>query len=195
MLKLLFAILTVIDMVAINAAIEQPSPEAAQLGLMWLLYYSALVGWLIGFRAWKDCKGQDGPSPALLRLCAANSLIFAGVSAALHFSGKNPQEWLSLYLFMAVYLFRLAPLSAASIVISPFLFLSNPRLKALLALLVCQVCAWWGGYLALGQDPAWKESFLLFGMWAPNWGFGLMAGGLLLKPMLPRSDRPEVSSQ
>lgn len=25
----------------------------------------------------------------------------------------------------------------------------------------------------------------MFGMWAPNWGFGLMVGGLLLKPIFP----------
>ena len=195
MLKLMFIMLTAIDMVAINAALEQSSPEAAQLGLMWLFYYSALVGWLIGLKAWKDCKGQDGAGVVLLRLATASSLVFAGVSAALHYSGKNPQEWLSLFLFMAVYLFRLAPLASASIVLTPFLFLSAPRPGMFLGMLVCQLCAWVGGYLALGNEPGWMEAFLMFGMWAPNWGFGLMVGGLLLKPILPRSDSGPASSQ
>jgi len=194
MLKLMFVFLTAIDLFAISTILEQSSPEAANLALMWLLYYSSLVGWVIGGRAWQECSSTANGSLTMIRLCTANSLVFAAVAAALQFGGRNPEEWMSLSIFMAVYLFRLAPLAAASVVLTPFLCLSARRPGAVLAVLICQACAWWGAHLALGQDPTWKESFLLFGLWLPNWGFGFMAGGLLLKPLLGReSQSPTVT--
>ena len=195
MLKLMFVLLTAIDILAINAFLEQTSPEATQLGLMWLFYYSSLIGWLIGAKAWQECKINAGSSLTLIRLCTANSMVFAAVAAALNYSGKDPQEWLGLYLYMGVYLFRLGPLAAASIVLTPFLCLSARRPGAILAVVICQACAWWGAHLTLGQDPTWKESFLMFGLWIPNWGFGLMTGGLLLKPILSRPESQPASSQ
>ncbi len=193
MLKVMFLFLTLVDWYAINAAIDHPLSDAGQFGKLWLVYYSALVGCLIGVFAWKEFQGKDSAVPAIIRLVTANSLIFAALAATLEYSGKNPHDWPKLHLFLSVYLFRLAPLASAAVVLTPFLLLTGPRFSLVVCVALCQLCSWLGAYLTLGgEGQPWKEVFLMWGLWAPNWGFGLMAGGLLLRSLQPK---PESSIQ
>jgi len=189
MLRNMFLLFTAVDLLAIHAALDQRHPETAQFALMWLLLYSSVAAWALGVRAWKECQG-DCPGPqALLRLLTCSSLVFAGCAAALQFAGKNPGEWLAVYLFLLVYLIRLLPPAAATVLMSPFLWISQPRLKTAILVVIAQACCWYGGHMFFGGQEGWCEAFLYLGLWAPNWGYALMIGGIMLKPILNRTNR------
>ena len=182
----MFVLFTLADLLAINVALDQSKPEMAHFALMWLLLYSSVAGWALGMRAWKECQGGVPGPQALLRLLTCSSLFFAGCAAALEFAGKNPGDWLGVYLFLVVYLLRLTPPAAATILMSPFLWAGRPEVKTLVLVLVCQLCCWYGGWLVFGGQEGWREAFLYVSLWAPNWGYALMIGGIILKPLLPR---------
>ncbi len=189
----MFLLLTAVDLLAINALLSGSSDATRQLGLMWLLFYSSVAGWAIGLRAWKECQGNCAGTQTMLRLLACSALVYAACTAALQFGGQDPQSWLAVYLFLSVYVLRLTPPAAATVVLTPFLWISQPRLKTLALLLICQVCCWYGGYRLTEGQPDWQHAFLYVGMWAPNWGFGLMVGGLMLKPLLKNEPPKEIS--
>jgi len=193
MLRNMFVLFTIIDVLAINAALDQSNPQLAQLGFMWLVLYSAVPAWAIGMRAWKECQGNCGGPQTLLRMLACSSIVYAACAATVDFAGKNPEEWLSIFLFIVVYLLRLTPAAAATVLMSPFLWISQPKLKTLVLVLICQVCCWYGGRTLLGQEADWHLIFLYYGLWAPNWGFALMIGGVMLKPLL-KGEAPASNS-
>lgn len=180
----MFVLFTLIDLLAINAVLDQRNPETAQFALMWLLLYSAVAGWALGARAWKECQGKVPGPQALLRLLTCSSIFFAACSAALQFAGKNPEDWLGIYLFLVVYVLRLTPAAAATILMTPFLWVSQPKLKTLVTVIICQACCWYGGELVFRGQDRWYEGFLYTSLWAPNWGYALMIGGVMLKPLL-----------
>lgn len=186
MLRNMFLLFTAVDVLAISLALDQSKPELAHLALMWLLLYSAAAASALGARAWKECQG-DCPGPQLLlRILTCSSLFFAGCAAAIEFAGKNPEEWMGIFLFLVVYLIRLLPAAAATILVSPFLWVSRPDLRTLPLLLICQACCWYGGRVFFGGQPGWQEPFLYTSIWVPSWSYALMIGGVMLKPMLPR---------
>lgn len=184
MLRNMFVLFTLIDFLAVNAALDSGNPQAAQLGLMWLLLYSAVPGWALGMRAWKECQGNCPGPQTLLRMLTCSSIVYGACAAALQFATKNPEEWLSIYLFVVVYLLRLTPPAAATVLMSPFLWISQPKIKTLVAVLICQACCWYGAWSIFGKEGDWHLIFLYYGLWIPNWGFALMIGGVMLKPLL-----------
>lgn len=179
----MFLLFTALDLLAINEILTQRSEEIVQFALMWLLFYSAVAAWVLAGRAWIECRGQCSAAQALLRLLTCSSIFYAGCAAAFRFS-SNPESWAGIWLFLMVYLIRLTPPAAATILASPFLWLSQPRVSTLGLLLICQACCWFGGYSMTDGQEGWREAFLQFGMWAPNWSFALVIGGLMLKPLL-----------
>ncbi|MBN9417780.1 MAG: hypothetical protein J0I12_20190 [Candidatus Eremiobacteraeota bacterium] len=186
MLRNMFLLFTAVDVLAISTVLDQGKPELHQLAIMWLVVYSSVAAWALGMRAWKECQGSCPGPQALLRILTCSSLYLGGCAAALQFGGKNPQEWLGIYLFLVVYLIRLMPAAAATVVVSPFLWISRPRVATLPLVLICQLGCWYGGWTFLGGESGWQEAFLYIGMWAPGWGYALMIGGVILKPLLPR---------
>lgn len=182
----MFLLFTAIDLLAIQTVLDQRSPELAQFAVLWLILYSSVAAWALGIRAWKECQG-DCPGPqALLRLLTCSSLFFAGCAAAVQFAGKNPEEWVGIYLFLIVYLIRLVPAAAATVLITPFLWISRPQAKTTIPVVICQACCWYGGYQFFGGQEGWREAFLYIALWAPAWGYALMIGGVILKPILNR---------
>lgn len=180
----MFLLFTAVDLLAINAVVEMRSESIVRMALMWLVIYSSVAGLVLGARAWKECRG-DCPRPqALLRILTCSSLFYAACTAALQFGWKNPEAGFGVYLFLIVYVMRLTPPAAATVLLSPFLWTRQPQVKLLVLVVICQVCCWYGGYRVTGGDPGWCNHFLLFSLWVHHWGFALMVGGLLLKPLL-----------
>ncbi|MFN8606647.1 MAG: hypothetical protein U0931_03885 [Vulcanimicrobiota bacterium] len=184
MLRNMFLLFTGLDLLAINEILTNRNEEAVQFSIMWLLFYSAVAGWALGARAWKECQGNCPAPQALLRVLACSSLFYGACAAALQFGGRNPDSWLGVYLFLLIYLLRLTPPAAATILVTPFLWVSQPRLKTLVLVAISQACCWYGGYRVTGGQEGWRDAFLQVSLWIPNWGFALMVGGLLLKPLL-----------
>lgn len=193
MLRNMFLLFTAVDLLAINAILDGRSEEIAQMALMWLLLYSSVAGWAMGARAWKECQGHCPGPQAMLRILTCSSIFYAACAAALQFGSQNPETWVGVYLFLLVYFLRLTPPAAATILVTPFLWISQPRSKTVLLVLICQVCCWYGGYRLTGGQAGWRDVFLQFGLWAPNWGFALMVGGMMLKPLL-KHEPPKSTS-
>ena len=192
MLKNMFLLFTAIDVLAINAVLDSGHPETAQFALMWLLFYSSVAAWALGVRAWKECQG-DCPGPqALLRILTCSSLFFGACAAIIKLSSGNPEQWVGIYLFVVVYLLRLTPAAAATVLMTPFLWVSQPKVKTIVLVAICQICCWYGGWVVCAGQEDWRQSFLILGLWAPNWGYALMVGGLLIRPLLKKEDKIAV---
>lgn len=191
MLKILFLILTAIDGLAIRTLTEGAAPETASLAINWLFYFSCLPGWFIGGVAWKACRTEEGQGLQALRMMAANALVFAALASIFHFTQPVPPNAPGIYLFLLVYLFRVLPMAAVSVLVSPFIWVGTPRKgAALFTALLCQGAAWMGAYLVLAPQPEWPTAFLTFSLWFPNWGFAAMVGGLVISPLLSERSLP-----
>lgn len=192
MLRNMFLLFTAVDVLAINAVLDSGNPETAQFAVMWLLFYSSVAGWALGIRAWKECQG-DCPGPqALLRILTCSSLFFGACAAIIKLNSGNPEQWKGIYLFVVVYLLRLTPAAAATVLMTPFLWVSQPKVKTVVLVAICQVCCWYGGWVVCAGQEDWRQGFLTLGLWAPNWGYALMVGGLLIKPLLKKEEKIAV---
>ena len=189
MLRNMFLLFTAIDVLAINAVLDSGNPETAQFALMWLLFYSSVAGWALGIRAWKECQGDCPGLQALLRILTCSSLFFGACAAIIKLGSGNPEQWVGIYLFVVVYLLRLTPAAAATVLVVPFLWVSQPQVKTVVLVAICQICCWYGGWVVFSGQEGWRESFLYLGLWAPNWGYALMVGGMLIKPLLRKEDQ------
>lgn len=179
----MFLLFTALDLLAINEILSQRSEEMVQFATMWLLFYSSVVAWVVGSRAWKQCRDDCPAAQTLLRLLTCSSLVYAGCAAAFRYGG-SPESWAGIWLFLVVYLIRLTPPAAATILVTPFLWISQPQSKTLVLVVICQISCWFGGYVLTGGQQGWQPGFLYVGLWAPSWSYALMVGGLLLKPLL-----------
>ena len=190
MLRNMFLLFTAIDFLAISALLDPGESATKELAVWWLLLYSSVAAWALGARAWKECQG-DCPRPqALLRILTCSSLFFSGCAAAVQFAGKSPEGWIGVFLFLVVYLIRLLPAAAATILVSPFLWICQPKIKTVPLLLICQACCWYGGWAFFGGQPGWREVFLQAAVWIPGWSYALMVGGVMLRLVLPAEKRP-----
>lgn len=189
MLRNMFLLFTVMDVFAIQAVLDSANPELAQFALMWLLFYSSVAAWALGLRAWKECQG-DCPGPqALLRILTCSSLFFGACAAIIKFGGSRPEQWAGIYVFILIYLIRLTPAAAATVLLTPFLWVSQPKGKTLTLVAISQICCWYGGWVVFQGQQGWREAFLHLSLWAPNWGYALMIGGLLIKPLLKKEEK------
>jgi len=188
MLRNMFLLFTAIDVLAISAVLDSGNPEIAQFALMWLLFSSSVPAWALGIRGWKECQGDCSGPQALLRILTCSSLFFGACAAIIKLGSGNPEQWVGIYLIVVVYLLRLTPAAAATVLMTPFLWVSQPKVKTVVLVAICQICCWYGGWVVFSGQEGWREGFLHFGMWAPNWGYALMVGGMLIKPLLLKKE-------
>jgi hypothetical protein len=179
MFQWMFAILLLVDYLAVRCLSPHPT-SAAQLAYLWLIFGSTITAWSLGLKVFRLTRGHSSVLDHLFSVMAANSIVFAACSSAVHFSGYRTAFLSNLYEFGELCVFRLNVAAAITIPLSFLLLLSKPGWKALRSFAVCQIFSWLGILLQFDAQQETYQDFVHCLMLTPWCCYGLLTGGVVL---------------